>query len=794
MRRDPFDAAVVRRYKAILARDPHDARALGELVTLYRRHRTVATLEAEYRKELGSAEDWAKLVVLAQLPRASPAESLALWKRALAARPDDARGWLAIGDLATDVRAARDAYRQAVKHAASPRDQRLALTKLVGAAKSSNDATTLDAAYAELLVLAPKDGTLWLDRGSAQLAAGRLPDAIASLATAESLLASDPERRLTAMMNQGVALERLGRVDDAIAQYAHTLDKLPRGYYLGREIVARIIDAERRRKQLAAAIDLLDKRWPERSRGHFEWSTLADLYKEAGDDERALAAYKRAVAKAPTEIDTQRKLIALLDKLHADDALVQHEAAARIAPGDADLQLELAKRYYPIDHDKAFATLERLSRRLANNVNVRRAIAELYMKWEQPRRAIVEYAAIVALEPNEPDHALVLGESYWQLGDTVNARAAWQRLAAIGTPAAWLRYGEVMTTHEQWNEAVVGYTQLIALDATNVDAWRGRARANEALQHFADAVADAGRAVALIGVATREEGQRERHLLVRVLGSWYASAAGTQLPDALARWRFAFEHGDIAAGYLLVAHHTRLGSPQLHDVLVELYRRVPTDDSLGIALARSYSRRKEFKRARKQLRQIAQRTPKRKEEIDDLVVQVDKEERWDDAGGNDRVPNLRGGATDLVGRRRRFGMRLGVGTDIRNATGAVLDLGMYRTYGIGRATALVTRLDWTKRDDDMESVNAFAMSIGLTRRIVGARKFELAAGVAQRVELRYGYDPDHSAWNRAGMGADVIVEVLPRALPATLGARFHQTITDASHSSALLVELAFEVR
>jgi hypothetical protein len=44
------------------------------------------------------------------------------------------------------------------------------------------------------------------------------------------------------------------------------------------------------------------------------------------------------------------------------------------------------------------------------------------------------------------------------------------------------------------------------------------------------------------------------------------------------------------------------------------------------------------------------------------------------------------------------------------------------------------------------------------------------------------------------VGGDVTLEVLPRALPATLGVRFNQALTDAAHSSALLLELAFEVR
>ena len=60
-RRDPFDVGVVQRLKAILARNPHDGGALRQLVAMYKQHRTIAKLDAEYRAQ---GEDWAALVVL----------------------------------------------------------------------------------------------------------------------------------------------------------------------------------------------------------------------------------------------------------------------------------------------------------------------------------------------------------------------------------------------------------------------------------------------------------------------------------------------------------------------------------------------------------------------------------------------------------------------------------------------------------------------------------------------------------------------------------------------------------
>ncbi len=803
VQRDPFDATVVRRYKALLARDPHDAGALRQLVAMYKRYRKVAMLEAEYRALIEANEDWAALVVLARLTQANRSEALALWKRALKINDKDARGWIAYGDLVTEAAAARDAFQRAVSLAATPRDKRAALMKLLTAAKSANDAATQDIAYAELIALSPRNGGLWLERGTAQLAAGKATDAHASFGTAEKLLTTDPERRLIAMMNQGAALDRLGRTDDAIAQYVRTLDKVPRGFYLGTEIVMRIIDTERRRHQLPNAIALLEKRWPERARGHFEWDMLGALYQEAFDDERALIAYRRAVAKAPTEVATQRKLITLLDKLRPDEALAQHEAAARVAPGDAELQITLAKRYHPTAPDKAYATLEKLSKRLKSNVNVRVTVAALYDQWDQPLRALVEYEAVVALEPHDLDHVIVLGEAYWRADNQDKARSSWDKLAKLGTAAAHLRHGEILATHELWVEAAAAYTKSIDLDGTNPRALRGRAQASDELGKYADAAEDARRAVALVSHATREEGERERHLLVRVLGH-SQSPGNMDLASTLARWRFAFKRGDIPAGYLLAAHHARIGSRQNHDVLVELYQRVPADDSLGLALARSHVSRKDFGSARTILEGIARRSPTRAEAIGKLLVQLEEdriraelETRWEEEGASAaerRRATAKGGGPDIVGKENRTGLHLGVGSDVYGTESAILEVGFYRTYRVAAATAVVTRIDWTGRDDPDEELSGVGVSIGITRRILDTRKFEVAATLAPRVELRYGSSAMESTWDRAAVAGDLTLELVPRAMPATLGARLQQSLTDDTRGTSLVFEIGFEIR
>src|SRR6185312_3667412 len=91
--RDPFDPHVIAAYKAILARNPHDASALAKLLELYRRYRTVDQLAKEYGKILDKRpDDWAALVVSGRLAHASGDDTTALadWQKAVTAKPADA--------------------------------------------------------------------------------------------------------------------------------------------------------------------------------------------------------------------------------------------------------------------------------------------------------------------------------------------------------------------------------------------------------------------------------------------------------------------------------------------------------------------------------------------------------------------------------------------------------------------------------------------------------------------------------------------------------------------------------
>ena len=148
---------------------------------------------------------------------------------------------------------------------------------------------------------------------------------------------------------------------------------------------------------------------------------------------------------------------------------------------------------------------------------------------------------------------------------------------------------------------------------------------------------------------------------------------------------------------------------------------------------------------------------------------------------------------DLVDRQIKVGVMFGVGTDVRGTSSALFDLGFYVSRRAGRGGSIKMRMGALQRNDDAEEISAFELAATYTRRVLSTRRYEVALGAGPRFEVRLG-DERSSNYNRTALDGDLVLELLPRSLPATLSARFQHSLTDEVRGSALLFELGFEAR
>jgi tetratricopeptide (TPR) repeat protein len=796
VRRDPFDRTVIARYKAILARTPHDAVALSALVSLYRRHRTLDLLVHEYEAARTDGEEASEVVVLARLARArgDSASARAGYRRATELAPDDVLAWTALGELARTAGergAARDAFAQVAARTTSKARRIGALRELADLAADTGDANATEQLYRQLADLLPRDGKLQLDRGDALLRLGLTGLARDAYAAAEKLLARDPERRLLAIAALGTSFERDHDRSLAIAEYERAIAASPPRYYLRRELRMRI----------------------------------ANLHEAAGDVAALRAVLEHTVREEPTDDVSQWRLIRLYDKQGDFGlALTQLHAAVKAAPRDVALVIELAQRYAALDAQvadevagthvparRAERLLSELSRAHPRDAEAHAAIGEVYLRWRATASAVREYKRAVALASDER-HLVALGDAHMENGDLDEAIEAWRRITASKTPTSYARFAMLLLEHDLWQQARDAFTTAMFHDDKNPLLWRGRAIAFAQLSDLGPALDDAEHAVELLGPVAYARGLEVRSTFVRLLEQnietteWH-DGSDRPLREHILAWAKAF-HGparDRQSGYLLAVYLSRHPGTAQRELLKKLRALVPDDDELALELVRAHRLAHEYDEAIAIVESLAKRDPRRAQDHRALIATIETDrkrhteaetaralveadaaeearlaERWARRDDSRRVPLV---AT----------ARLGLGAGVSGDAARTLTLGSWDAVPIARGFEAIVRADWTQHVARMRSVNAAALGLGVGRPQLVSRNTAITIAAGARAERRFG-ELTHGSWERWAFSADVAVDVTSRHLPASIGVRYEQPIADAARGPTLFVEIAVGLR
>jgi tetratricopeptide (TPR) repeat protein len=634
---DPFDRSVIARYKAILARNPHDAGALAKLLEMYRRYRTIDLLKGEYQKILDKTPaDGAALVVMARIARTTNdlAGAAALWEQAAAARPNDGVVLIELADYDASTgktAEAKAAYAKALATTLGKTDKARALRALANLALAANDIDGARALFDQMIAIDPRDVQLRLELGDSLATAGKRVEAIAVFRDVEKMLGSDPARKVEVVARIGQTLEANGQDDLAVTEYKRAIALAPKGYYIENELTARIVDIYRRKQQLPDLLAAYEKQWSAGSRGFFEWDTLARLYEETGQQDKAIDAYQKAVARSPYELETQRRLIQLLENVGKEDqALKQLERVAQVAPGEARFQLELAERYWrKDDKNKALATLAQVVGRFPGDAGVQSAVADLYTRWGKDNLALAAYERLAVLEPEDPGHLVTLGEQYFTRGDKAKALATWKRIAASGKALGFAKLGEVMSEHGMVTDALADYGKAIKLEPQNPAHYRGRAQVYESNKSYAEAMADWQKVMTLLGdKATDRAARREaRRRIVGVLTRW-----GQREAELRTQWQLAFKKAppDLDAGYFLVEYYAK--RPQAGEpvaTLTKLHQLAADDQEVTLDLVKGLRAARQYDDAVALLLDLAKQAPTREREVFTMIAEIKTEERKD---------------------------------------------------------------------------------------------------------------------------------------------------------------------
>jgi tetratricopeptide (TPR) repeat protein/HEAT repeat protein len=567
VQKNPFDARVVQRYKALLEKNPDDEAVLRKLMELYGRYSTTSKLVLEYQAKRQKAPDHAAYALILghlHLRGGRLDEALSSYEAAAQLQPQNPSAWLSLAEgyrRAQKPRDAMDGYEKALKLARGLKEKRAILRTLADLAVAEQDLARARLFLEEYVLLDASEIAGRLELADVLGKQGLHDEALAEYRATEQRLRTDPAKRIEVLVRMAGALDALGREDDAITTYRQAAELLQKGHYLQREITTRVIDVYRRRQDLRGLVSFYEKQWPAASRGHFEWDVLAGLYEEIGDQDKALAAYRKAVQASPSELDTQRRLIALLSRAGRDDeATEQVEALVRVAPGEPRFQIELAELYLKKgDKEKALERLRQVAQHFPDDPGVHAALADLYARWGEADRALKEYEVLVRIEPNEEAHLVNLGEQLFQRGDKAKAVEIWKKIATTRTAEAYARLADVYAEHDMGSEAIEMYLKAVGLRPQEAVLYRGLATILERQKRDDEAVA-AWEKVMELAVDKAQHKPLRREARTRIV-SIRSRQSGMPLLRLVRDWsrRFEGKPPDLDSAYFLAEAYLKLG-------------------------------------------------------------------------------------------------------------------------------------------------------------------------------------------------------------------------------------------
>lgn len=439
----------------------------------------------------GKADALLERIMPAGLPRQSQIEILVLR-----------------GNAQADKGSAADALRSFDEaRALDPRSIRVRLA-LVNVLLRTGDRTRAAAVLDEAIKLAPNDSAVWNTRASLAHLNGNLPAALADYAKA---IALDPGNADALVAQAGLLLD-LGRLEDAdlaLANLQQAAPREPRAAYLRAVAASRRNDSDAVRTQLSDVVGLLDpvpkevlSRYGQllllgglahHGLGNMEKASqylviylrlnpkhpgasklLASIYIDRGDPARAIELLEPLQSLAPNDPQLLSLLAAanMAQRRYAQ-AAAYLEKAVRVSGGAPDLRADFGVSL--IGSGQADIGFNQLQQAFAKDPGQARAgmvMTTLYLKRDQPKKALEVIDAVVRRNPKNVDAANLQGVARVASGDRAGGRAAYVNALTLNPQfhAARLNLARLDLAEGKLDPARLSLTELLKINQKNGDA------------------------------------------------------------------------------------------------------------------------------------------------------------------------------------------------------------------------------------------------------------------------------------------------------------------------------------
>ncbi len=613
--------ALIARYTAIVLAQPAPF-PLQRLAQLHRdRDGNLKKLIEDFEKRAAGTGDeaWAATVALAgilkidgQLP-----EAVAKYEAAVAAKPKESVPLLALAQLEQDrgnKAEARTRYEEALpllKESAEVEQTTRLLMQL------SLDLKDLEGArkhHAALVKGGQNSLFIQAELGREMMSRGLYEEAEAEFKTVVKAAQGDNRAVAPALKDLGSALAKQKKTGEALETLKKALSAAGSASGIRAEILSVMTEAFRADGKLAELVEILEK---EKGRDFQRLSTLAGLYEETGNVDKALETFRAALSADGSHIDTRVRVVHLLQTAgKLEEAILESEALVRAAPGNPNFVFDLCETLIQRgDRPKALKVLKELEGR-TQEPDILAAVANFYERVEEKDKALALLQRVANSQSSDPTFLVDLGDRYYQQGDKKKAADTWLRIKSVvpNRAQASSALGKVYLDHDMADEAIAAYRDAVSADPKSVHLKKALAIALERTapgsaaprERFAEAVALWEELLVAAGTDLNLAREARTH----IVSVW---SVQKELPARVAPLaaRFGSDPPDLEAGRLLAEVQRKLGKlTEAEATLSVVAEKDPGDESSLLALERVRVQQHDLEGAIAVLQKLADRNDK----------------------------------------------------------------------------------------------------------------------------------------------------------------------------------------
>jgi tetratricopeptide (TPR) repeat protein len=430
--------------------------------------------------------------------------------------------------------------------------------------------------------------------------------------------AGDNRALAPALKDLGRAQAKAHKNQEAIATLKRALSIAGQEAAVRAEIYETITEIYRADQQLGVLVKMIEDEHPT---DFARLALLGALYEETGDGQKALEAYKKALALNPRHIDLRLKMIRLLQSQgELDKAIAEYEGLIRAAPNNPQFVFEQCEALMQRgDRTRALKLLGELEARASSDEEVLSRLADFYGRIGEGDKSLHVLTRLTQVSSNDPSHLVDLGERYFQDGNHALAVQTWKKILATINPRAraLAALGDVYLEHDMTQDALAAFREAVTLEPQSLGYKKQLAGALERARSYREARTlweD-------LAEKAKQSGDKviAREARGRIVTLW---GMERMLDAQVAPLQAKFQAKDIGAGRTLAEVHLHLRHlPEAEATLRKVIELAPGDVDSYLALERVLVQENKLADAIAVLEKLVVVEPKRARELYSRMAQ-----------------------------------------------------------------------------------------------------------------------------------------------------------------------------